>query len=76
MWWCAPDEQYWVIQPLVEAGLAKDEIRAVLFRLAFDAIVCEDGAAVAGILVDQPPRVRAAWVETVGRLLALPSPDA
>ena len=65
-----------MIQPLVEAGLAMDEIRTVLFRLAFDAIVGEDGAAVADIVVNQPPRVRAAWVETVGRLLALPSPDA
>ena len=65
-----------MIQPLVEAGLAMDEIQTVLCRLAFDAMVGEDCAAVADIVVNQSPRVRAAWVETVGRLLALPSQDA
>jgi hypothetical protein len=76
VWWCAPDEQYWVIEPLVEAGLATEEIRAFLLRLAFDAVVSEDGAGIGAIVVDQPPLVRAAWVETIGRMLALPGPES
>jgi hypothetical protein len=80
MSWCAPPEQQlWIVQPLVEAGLAMDEIRACLFQLAFDDIVSEGRATAAGIdgiVRDQPARVRAAWAEMVGRMLALSGPDA
>ena len=80
MSWCAPPEQQlWIVQPLIEAGLAMDEIRAYLFRLAFDDIVSEGRATVAEIhdmVRDQPARVRMAWAEMVGRMLALSGPDA
>jgi len=79
MSWCAPPEQQlWIVQPLIEAGLAMDEIRAYLFQVAFDDIVSEGRATAAGIhgiVRDQPARVRTAWAETVGRMLALSGPD-
>jgi hypothetical protein len=73
--WCAPEQQHWVVQPLIDAGLAMDQIRSLVFRLAFDEIVGDGRATVAGIhdiVRDQPARVQAAWAETVGRMLALP----
>lgn len=80
MSWCAPPEQQlWIVQPLIEAGLAMDEIRAYLFQLAFDDIVSEGRTTVAeihDIVGDQPARVRTAWAEMVGRMLALSGPDA
>ena len=79
MTWCAPEKQHWVLQPLMDAGLATDQIRAFLLQLAFDEIV-GDGrttvAAVHAVVRDQPASVRTAWTETVCRLLALPGPDA
>ena len=80
MSWCAPPgQQLWIVQPLIEAGLAMEEIRAYLFQLAFDDLVSEGRATVAEIhdmVRDQPARVRTAWAEMVGRMLALSGPDA
>jgi len=76
VWSSAPEAQQWVIQPLVDAGLALDQIRVLVFDLAFDGIINDGRATVAGIeaiVRDQPAEVRAAWAETIGRLLALPS---
>jgi hypothetical protein len=72
---CAPEKQHWVLQPLIDAGLAMDQIRTLVFQLAFDEIVSDGRATVAaihGIVRDQPARVQTAWAETVGRMLALP----
>jgi hypothetical protein len=72
--WCAPEKQHWVIQPLVDAGLAMEQIRALVFQLAFDDLVSDGRATVAGIhavVRDQPARVQAAWAEMLGRMLAL-----
>jgi hypothetical protein len=73
--WCAPEKQHWVIQPLIDAGLAMEQIRAFVFQLAFDEMAAGDGratvAGIHGIVEDQPVRVRAAWAEMVGRMLAL-----
>jgi hypothetical protein len=76
--WCAPEKQHWVLQPLIDAGLATEQIRAFLYQLAFDEMV-SDGrtiAAVHEVVRDQPARVQAAWTEMVCRLLALPGPEA
>ena len=78
-WSPPPGQQLWIVQPLIEAGLAIDEIRAYLFQLAFDDIVSEGRTTVAeihDIVGDQPARVRTAWAEMVGRMLALSGPDA
>ena len=72
MWWFAPEQQRWVLQPLIDAGLQADDIRVLLFRLAAPAV---------GVLPhphelvsDQPARVRAAWTDTIDRMLTLPRP--
>lgn len=68
----SPEELSWVIQPLVDAGLGPEQIRVLLFRLAFDAIVTEGRgteASAQAVVSDQPAAVRAAWTETVGRML-------
>ncbi|UOY03480.1 hypothetical protein [Blastococcus sp. PRF04-17] len=67
MWWFAPEQQRWVIQPLIDAGMAQDAICALLYRFAVDA----DGLEV---VHDQPPPIRAAWTHTIDRMLMLPGP--
>ena len=61
------EQHHWLIQPLVEAGMGLEEIRALVVRLA-----CEDDG-VLSLVRDQPARVQAAWHETVGRMIALGS---
>lgn len=70
----ARDSHDWVVQPLVGAGLDLEEIRALLFRLGFDAIVDADqgtGSDPMALVGDQPVEVRGAWAETIDRLLTL-----
>ncbi len=64
----------WVIRPLIDAGLGLDRIRDLLFRLGFEAIVSEGrgtAAQVTTLVVHEPPHVRAAWNEVIGRMLSL-----
>jgi hypothetical protein len=66
-------QQEWLIQPLVDAGLAREEICALVFRLAFEGIVTEGrgtSTAVQGLVAGHPVAVQAAWVQTIGRLIA------
>ena len=60
------------IQPLLEAGLALDDVRDLLFRVSFAHMVnagqCDVWDATA-FLGPQPAAVRAAWIETVDRML-------
>ena len=64
----AQEQHSWLIQPLLEAGRGREEIRALVVRLA-----CEDSGVLA-LVCDQPARVQAAWHETIDRMLALGSP--
>ena len=69
-----PEQHYWVVQPLIDAGLAPDVIRDLLFRLCFAVIVSEGQdtvAEVTGVVEDQPVAVRTAWTEVIGRMLSL-----
>ncbi len=69
-----PEQRYWVIRPLIDAGLGVDRIRDLLFRLGFEAIVSEGQttlASVTNVARDQSDEVRAAWTEVVGRMLAV-----
>jgi hypothetical protein len=65
--------QRWILQPLTDAGLARDQVSTLLFRLAFDTAVDPaarnplDLAALAG---DQPVHVRRAWLEVLDRMTA------
>lgn len=71
------EQFHWVIQPLLAAGLALDEVRDRLFHLAFDAVVSEGRstvAAVAQLITHQPAHLRAAWVEVVHRMITLHEP--
>jgi hypothetical protein len=70
----SPEQHYRIIEPLVDAGLELERIRDLLFRLAFDAIVSEGGTTVSrltDVVRDQPPEVRAAWTQVIGRMIAL-----
>lgn len=65
-------QQYWIVQPLVDAGLGMDQICGLVFRLGFDGIV--SGGIPTGVTspVDgHPVEIQAAWAETIGRLLTL-----
>jgi hypothetical protein len=66
------DPRQWILQPLVDAGAPPELITDLLFRLSFEA-VARDGDVDAGaraVVDDQPPAVRAAWVETLSRMIA------
>jgi hypothetical protein len=70
--WVAPEQRYWIIEPLIDAGLELDQIRDLLFRISFDAIVNEGRCLVASVtelVGDQPAEIQAAWTTTVGRML-------
>ena len=72
----SPEQDYWLIRPLIDAGLGLDGIRDLLFRLAFAAIVTEGQGTAASVttLVDnQPPEIRCAWTEVIGRMISLHS---
>ena len=69
----SPEQLYRVIEPLADAGLEQEQIRDLLFRLAFDAIV-SDGMTVpcpTDVVRDQPPEVQAAWLRVIGRMIAM-----
>ena len=69
----SPQQRLWVIRPLVDAGLGLDRIKELLFRLGFEAMVSEErGSAVqvSSIVDTEPPHVRAAWHEVIGRMIS------
>jgi hypothetical protein len=70
VWWFAPEQQRWVLQPLVDVGLADDEIRDLLHRLA-----SATDRAPHTLVSDEPAPVRAAWTHTIDRMLTLRVPD-
>lgn len=58
----SPDQLYRIIEPLVDAGLEPEQIRNLLFRLAFDGIVGGSSATVTGVtsvVRDRPAGVQA-----------------
>ena len=66
------DQLYRIIEPLVDAGLELEQIRSLLFHLAFDGIVGGGSATVAGVtsvVRDQPVEVQAAWLHAIGRMI-------
>ncbi|WP_448613323.1 hypothetical protein [Modestobacter sp. URMC 112] len=73
----APEQQYWVIEPLVDAGLGLEEIRGLVFDLSFSAIVTEGrGTAdcLQSLVSDRPAEVQAAWRRVIGRMMAIAAP--
>lgn len=68
----SPEQLYRIIEPLVDAGLQLEQIRDLLFRLAFEAVVSEGDATVACVTTvvhDQPAEVQAAWMHVIGRMI-------
>jgi hypothetical protein len=64
--------QDWLIQPLVEAGLGTEQIRTLVYRLGFEAVVSAGAPSVdriRAVVADQPAPVRAAWTEVVARMI-------
>lgn len=66
----------WILQPLVDAGLEVEEIRAVLLRVACAGIegLHDLDVSVLDAVADRPVPVRAAWMETVDRMITCPIP--
>lgn len=62
----------WIIQPLIDAGLGREEITALLFRVAFEAVVRSGDITktLQGIVAARPASVRSAWLETIDRMIA------
>ena len=68
-------EDLWIIQPLLDAGLDLDAVRDLLFRVGFEWLITTGPGDVDAFLRSQPPPVRAAWIETVDRMLCVPEPS-
>jgi hypothetical protein len=74
----APQQCQWIVEPMLEAGLDLDRIRALVFRMGFEGIVAEfrgTPASLAEVVRDEPAEVRRAWSATITRLLALQEPE-
>jgi hypothetical protein len=65
-----PEQSIWVIEPLLDAGLDLDEIRVLVFRLAFQTIVDVPTATLLDLAGDRPTEVQAAWLHTIGRMIS------
>ncbi|TYP90340.1 hypothetical protein [Blastococcus xanthinilyticus] len=66
-------------QPLLDAGLPMEEIRRLVTRLGFEAVVAGPsplGTGLLDLVGDRPPPVRAAWLETLERITTMPVPGA
>ena len=62
----------WIVAPLLGAGLAVDDVGTLLLRATFEFLIAGrrcDLSDVSTLLGRQPYAVRAAWVETVDRML-------
>ncbi|MGY5883979.1 hypothetical protein [Modestobacter lacusdianchii] len=74
----APEQQYWLIQPLLAAGVELEQIRVLVFRLAFETVTSGGRDTVMGassVVSDQPPEAQAAWATVIGRMIAVHTPD-
>ena len=72
-----PDQQQWVVQPLLDVGVELDQVRALVFRLAFEDIVREGRGTLSlvhELVADRPPEVRVAWAQAIARLSTLEFP--
>ena len=66
------EQQSWLIEPLLAAGLELEEVRRLVFGLAFEAIVGAADGSAAGLqrlVLDQPLPVQAAWAQVIDRML-------
>jgi hypothetical protein len=67
-----PPNPDWVLQPLLDLDLGVERIRTLVYRLSFEVVVHEGRPTVADlrtVVADQPPAVKQAWTEVIGRLI-------
>lgn len=72
----ASAQQHWILRPLVEAGLSRDEMSTLLFRLAFDGSIDParpSALDLQSLVGDQPVHVRRAWLEVLDRMTSSPA---
>lgn len=75
MTWPPQEHQYWIIEPLLDAGLPLERVTALVFRLGFEATMCQGTLAdITRLVLDEPVAVQAAWHRTMERLLSIPAP--
>jgi hypothetical protein len=68
------EEQQWVVQPLLDAGVALPQVCELVFDLAFGDIVTAGRGTIASLgdlVADRSPEVRSAWAQMISRLLLL-----
>jgi hypothetical protein len=68
-------EDLWMIEPLLEAGLDLDDVRTLLTRVCFECLVSDGRCDVPDAITFLPlpsNALRAAWIETVDRMLRVP----
>jgi hypothetical protein len=68
--------QRWILQPLTEAGLARDQVVGLVVRLAFDSVVQPVSLSpihVSSLVEDLPVQVRRAWLEVLDRMTSRPA---
>ena len=74
MEWLTPEQQYWVVEPLLDAGLSLERIRSLVFRVAFEALVDEASGATAilrTVVAAEPEAVQHAWAQAISRLIVV-----
>lgn len=67
--------ELWIIQPLLEVGLGLDEVCELLFLVSFRSMANPERCDVLDateFLGHRSASVRAAWIETVDRMLGIP----
>ncbi len=70
----SPEQREWVVRPLIDAGLDVNRISDLLFRLGFEDIVSQGRGTATQVIEmvgQEPPHVRAAWNEVIGRMILL-----
>ncbi len=63
--------QEWVLAPLLGSGLPVEELRTMLFEVAFAGIrgAGELDASLRTVVAGRTDAVRAAWIETIDRMI-------
>jgi hypothetical protein len=62
----------WLLQPLLAAGLGVEEIETLVCRAGLEVVVTEgvpDLRRLHEVAADRGPRVQAAWMEVISRML-------
>ncbi len=67
-------QQHWILQPLVDVGVADDRLSELVFDLAFAGMVgpgCLTPAHLGALVDGEPAAVRGAWVQVLHRMITV-----